>query len=145
MVHLVLRGFFFFLNAAWHFERQNLKIYHTLWLGRVLVRISKKCEDFDCFWTYLAVVSHELYAMSRIYPGGAEITRFYTHFLHVRVCYFTARQKKEEINMAAWQQFDRQRFVANLCKKIILEDVSIIKIISICILKYKLNTKYQPV
>lgn len=46
--------------------------------------------------------------------------------------------------MAAWQQFDKQRFVANLCKEIILEDVSI-KIISIYILKYKLNTKYQSV
>lgn len=31
-VHLVLRGFFFFLNAAWHFERQNLKIFGPNWL-----------------------------------------------------------------------------------------------------------------
>lgn len=33
-VHLVLRGFFFFLNAAWHFERQNLKICGPNWLMR---------------------------------------------------------------------------------------------------------------
>lgn len=26
LVHLVLRGFFRFLNALWHFDRQNLKI-----------------------------------------------------------------------------------------------------------------------
>lgn len=30
LVHLVLRGFFFFLNAAWHLERQNLKICSRL-------------------------------------------------------------------------------------------------------------------
>lgn len=27
LVHLVLRGFFFFLNAFLHLDRQNLKIY----------------------------------------------------------------------------------------------------------------------
>ena len=29
LVHLVLRGFFFFLNAFLHFDRQNLNIYST--------------------------------------------------------------------------------------------------------------------
>lgn len=29
---------------------------------------------------YLAIISDELNSMARIYPGGAEITSFYTHF-----------------------------------------------------------------
>lgn len=47
--------------------------------------------------SYLTIVPHELDAMSRIYPGGAEITRFNTHFLHVRVlAVVTACQKESK-------------------------------------------------
>lgn len=80
LVHLVLRGFFFFLKAAWHFERQNLKIWTTQGLMTQLREIVHQYQYFRIFIFYLAVVSDELDPMSRIYPGRAEITSFYTHF-----------------------------------------------------------------
>lgn len=89
LVHLVLRGFFFFLNAAWHFDRQNLKIWKRTqkWgyvVRRTIVKYPKTTNryhfgsNFNGF-TYFAVVSDKLNPVAGIYVGRTKITRFYAH------------------------------------------------------------------
>lgn len=36
LVHLAFLGFLFFLNALWHFDRQNLKIYKIIVLSLIV-------------------------------------------------------------------------------------------------------------
>ena len=60
LVHLVLRGFFFFLNAFLHLDRQNLKIFNK--------NLSQEVTMLDLIRrSHLAVISNKNHSVARPY------------------------------------------------------------------------------
>jgi hypothetical protein len=73
LVHLVLRGFFFFLNAFLHLDRQNLKIFNK--------NLSQEVTMLDLIRrSHLAVISNKNHSVARPYIWRTKVTFFNTHF-----------------------------------------------------------------